>query len=182
MSFKAEKPTRAKTEQTSLEDKLLPLSYRDYLIRLVLDRQRSDLKPIVQIQSPADAYKFLLPLETESREIILALYLDSNLRLIGVDEIARGDSECAACPAYEIFKGALLTNSSRILLAHNHPHGNPTPSKRDISFSKKIQKAALILDIKCIDHIIVGYNNYFSFMASDDTDWFGEKESYYAID
>lgn len=153
-------------------DESLSLSYRDYLIRLVLDRRMVGTRPPVMIKHPTDAYKFLQPLENEPREIIIALYLDPNLILIGTDEIAKGNSENARCPPYEIMKGALLTNTTRILVAHNHPHGNPEPSAGDILFTKTIVEAASILGMKCIDHIIIGNGVYYSFLESGNAKWF----------
>ena len=63
----------------------------------------------------------------------------------------------------EIFKEAYILSSASIVCVHNHPSGNVTPSQEDISLTRKIHEIALIHEIKLLDHIIVGDNNYFSF-------------------
>lgn len=63
----------------------------------------------------------------------------------------------------EVFKTAVLASAASVILAHNHPSGDPTPSKEDIGLTKKLVEAGEILGIKVLDHIIVGVNQYTSF-------------------
>lgn len=62
----------------------------------------------------------------------------------------------------EIFKAAILSNAASIILAHNHPSGDPTPSKEDIGITKRLVDAGELLGITVMDHIIIGENNYVS--------------------
>ena len=64
----------------------------------------------------------------------------------------------------EIFKEALLLNSPNIILVHNHPSGNLSPSREDISLTKRIKEAGQLMGVKVLDHIIVTQSDYFSFV------------------
>ena len=64
----------------------------------------------------------------------------------------------------EIFKEALLLNSPNIILVHNHPSGNLSPSQEDISLTKRIKEAGQLMGVKVLDHIIVTQSDYFSFV------------------
>ena len=61
-----------------------------------------------------------------------------------------------------MFKRALLNNANSIIVAHNHPSGNPNPSQADIDITKRLQEAGKILDIKLLDHIIIGNESKYS--------------------
>ena len=63
----------------------------------------------------------------------------------------------------EVFKTAIITNSNSIILVHNHPTGDPTPSNHDIKETLLFNKSSKILGINFLDHIIIGDNNFFSF-------------------
>jgi len=67
----------------------------------------------------------------------------------------------------EIFKEAYLTSAASIICIHNHPSGNPTPSKEDIIFTNKLINISMIQGIKINDHIIIGKNNYYSFFENN---------------
>jgi DNA repair protein RadC len=63
----------------------------------------------------------------------------------------------------EIFKGAILANAAEILIAHNHPSGNPSPSNEDIRLTKRLVEAGRIIGIEVVDHLIVAANGHYSF-------------------
>ena len=66
----------------------------------------------------------------------------------------------------DVFRTGVREGAAGIILAHNHPGGDPTPSRKDIEFTKEIKKAGLIIGIEVLDHIIVGEENYVSFRES----------------
>ena len=80
--------------------------------------------------------------------------------------ISRGTLNASLIHLREVFKGALLANANCIMLAHNHPSGNPEPSSADKQVTSILVKAGKLLDVQVLDHIIVGDKTYFSFRES----------------
>jgi DNA repair protein RadC len=103
-----------------------------------------------------------------SKESLRAVLLDTRLRLLRVEEIALGSiSECLAHPR-EVFRPALIHSAYAVILAHNHPSGDPTPSPADFQMSRRMNEAAKVLQIRLLDHVIIGAPGegrlpYFSF-------------------
>ena len=79
-------------------------------------------------------------------------------RLIGECDIFRGTQDRTAVDPRAILKEALLRSAARIVLFHTHPSGDPSPSKDDISFTRRLAKASDLLGIRLLDHLIVGSN------------------------
>jgi DNA repair protein RadC len=91
-----------------------------------------------------------------SRESLRAILLDTRLRLLRVEEISLGTiSECIAHPR-EVFRPALVHSAYAMILAHNHPSGDPSPSAADIQMSRRMSESAKILQIRLLDHVIIG--------------------------
>lgn len=101
----------------------------------------------------------------EEREMFMVLYLNNRHKLISADIIFKGTiNACQASPR-EVIKAALKYNAAAIILAHNHPSGDTSPSKEDIAITKKIQQVSQLLDIRLLDHIIVSPEDTLSFVA-----------------
>ena len=103
---------------------------------------------------------FLLHQQTE--EFLYEVCFDVKLNLIGVFEISHGTIDRAVVSPREIFQKALFCGASRIIVAHNHPSGDLTPSRDDIVFSKKLDEAGEIIDIKVADSLIITKGGYLS--------------------
>ena len=117
-----------------------------------------------KITSSNDAAKVLFPrLRDLKNEVFKVLYLDSQNRIIEISEAEEGTVNQAYPIIREILKKALQKYAASIICAHNHPSGNPNPSKEDRDFTSRLAKAAKILDITLLDHIIIGDNRYYSF-------------------
>lgn len=99
----------------------------------------------------------------KKQEHLLVLYLNARHQLIEKETIAIGNLNALMIEPKEIFLPALTTPCSDIIICHNHPSNNPTPSKNDTLFTQTIQKAGIIMGIGLIDHLIVCRNGYFSF-------------------
>ena len=84
------------------------------------------------------------------------LCLNSKNRVIGVFEISHGNVNSSLIGAREIFQKALLANSVQIILVHNHPSGDTTPSKEDIFVTQKFKELGEFIGVPLVDHIIVG--------------------------
>lgn len=99
-------------------------------------------------------------------EVFLCLYLDSRLHLIECQELFRGSISHTAVYPREILKEALARNASGLIVAHNHPSGNPLPSQSDQELTKTLLNALQLVDIALLDHCIVSGSGFFSFSDS----------------
>ncbi|HSH28985.1 MAG TPA: DNA repair protein RadC [Thiohalobacter sp.] len=123
----------------------------------VLEQRVSYLKDREVMQNPADARRFLtLKLATREREVFAVLFLDHRHRLIGYEELFLGTINCAAVHPREVVKAALHHNAAALILAHNHPSGVAEPSEEDKRISHKLKDALALVDIRVLDHIVVG--------------------------
>lgn len=113
--------------------------------------------PAVEFTSPERTEAYLWPLLSQKQsEVFSVLYLDNRHRLIQYREEFTGTINASAVYPREIIRNALKLNAAAIILAHNHPSGDPEPSQCDIKCTESIRKAADLLDIRVLDHVIVG--------------------------
>jgi len=111
-------------------------------------------------------YKFLinkLEINKEPEEVVILFNLDNKKKIINCCEVARGVLDSCLVSPRDVYKRALVANARYIVIAHNHPSGNMKPSIQDIEITKQLKKAGDILDIKLLDHVIVGEKDYYSF-------------------
>lgn len=99
----------------------------------------------------------------ERQEIMKLLMLNSKAKLIGEMNISRGTVNASLITPRELFIEALQKNAVSIVLMHNHPSGDPTPSREDMLTTKRILDAGALIGIELLDHIIIGNNCYTSF-------------------
>ena len=99
-----------------------------------------------------------------SSEEFVVLSFNVNNELIAKRVLATGSTNSAVAKIREIYKAAILFNADHIIIAHNHTHGNPRPSKQDDEFTKIVTTAGQIMGISCYDHIIIGNGNYYSYL------------------
>lgn len=115
------------------------------------------------IKSAEDAKNMVMEeMRYLDREHFKAMYLDRKLKLMAIEEIAVGSLSSAIVQPREVFKPAIQRSAASIILLHNHPSGDPTPSAEDIEFTRRMKEAGQILGIDIIDHIIIGDNRYAS--------------------
>lgn len=118
----------------------------------------------VRLVSPESIYHYLKDqLEMKTQEHFIALYLNTKGELIKKETLFVGSLNSSLVHPREIFKHAVLCSAASIIIVHNHPSGDPTPSKNDIDVTKVIHENSLMMDINLMDHIIIGRNKYFSF-------------------
>jgi DNA repair protein RadC len=89
-------------------------------------------------------------------ETLQVLLLNTRRRLIRVEAIANGTVDTLLVHAREVFRSAIMANASAIVLAHNHPSGDPTPSEADIKVTRDLIRAGQLLKIDVLDHVIIG--------------------------
>lgn len=97
------------------------------------------------------------------QECFIALYLDTKSKLISHRVLFKGTLNESVVHPREVFKEAFLQNANSVLIAHNHPSGDCTPSKADFEVTYKMVHVAMTMGVNLIDHIIVGQNQYYSF-------------------
>lgn len=116
-----------------------------------------------QITSPESAANLLmLDMSVLSQEHLRILLLDTKNHVIASPTIYIGNTDGMTVRAKEIFHPAVKVNAAAIILAHNHPSGDPTPSPEDVQMTRHIVEAGKILDIKVTDHIIIGHQKFIS--------------------
>lgn len=98
------------------------------------------------------------------REHLIAIFLDTQNRFLGLHTVSIGTLDYSVVHPREVFKAAILSNASSLVLAHNHPSGESAPSEEDVRITLELQKAGELLDIPLMDHIVVGEASYTSFM------------------
>ncbi len=101
-------------------------------------------------------------LEHEDREHFVTLMLDVKNRLIGLHTVSIGTLNSALVCPREVFKAAILANAASLVLAHNHPSGDPTPSPEDHTVTERLRRAGALLDIDVLDHIVIGGGGRFT--------------------
>ena len=132
-------------------------------VRLVRDGRVATLEPTI-IRRPEDT---LPVLEAELSELayerFIALALNTKNHVTAVLPVSSGSLNASIVHPRELFQRAILANCASLILAHNHPSGDPVPSPEDIALTRKLIDAGLLLDIPILDHVILGYGKYASF-------------------
>jgi DNA repair protein RadC len=117
--------------------------------------------------TPRDTAAFLIPLlAPEVVEVGVVLTLDVKHRLIAFHEISRGTLDSTAFHPREVFAAAFADRAAAVIIAHNHPSGDPTPSRDDCALLERLRQIADLIGIDLLDSIIIGDNRYFSFRES----------------
>jgi len=113
-------------------------------------------------QKAADLVNRLFNLKDLAEEQFVMLTLDRKCNCTGAFVVSQGTLDTAVVHPREVFKRALLQNACSILVAHNHPSGDLTPSTLDVDVSKKLKMSGEVLGVELIDHIIVGGDRFLS--------------------
>ena len=124
-------------------------------------------KPIkeikIKIKTPEDiANLFMDELKTEKREIVKVVIMNSQNVILKIQTISQGGTSSVQVNTKDILMEAVKIGAPKIIVIHNHPSGNAKPSIEDITFTKRLEKAAEILGVLLLDHIVIGYNQYTS--------------------
>jgi DNA repair protein RadC len=114
--------------------------------------------------TPSQVYEMFSELIQETKEHFLALHLDGKNRIICLDRVSIGSLNQSIVHPREVFKSAVLSSASALILVHNHPTGDPSPSSEDIQITRRLREAGTLLGIAVLDHIIIGNGEYCSFV------------------
>lgn len=150
------------------EDSNQPCSIRMKVIRpvwetLTINEVASEyIDGSIRFSSSEDVFALFSFLKYETKEHFLALHLDSKNRIICLDKVSSGSLNASIVHPREVFKAALLSSAAAVLFIHNHPSGNPEPSKEDIELTTRLKQAGELLGLRVLDHIIIGEDRYVS--------------------
>jgi DNA repair protein RadC len=121
-------------------------------------------RKLVGIRQSSDVKKFLDGiLKNDAREHFFTLYLDGAHEVVGYATTSIGTANTAPVHPREVFQPAILAGAVSIIVSHNHPSGNSSPSSEDRVVTKMLREAGEILGIKLLDHVILGAETYYSF-------------------
>ena len=121
--------------------------------------------------SPCDTIANVLfeyGLNSSAEEKMVMICLDVKNNIVGLHEVAHGSINGCGLRMADIYKKALLNNAFSVVIAHNHPSGDLTPSHADVDFTEEVIKAGNLLGINCLDHIIVSIDGYYSLREHGD--------------
>lgn len=117
-----------------------------------------------ELKNPCDVAELFQDfLKDCDREMFCILNLRTKGQVINLNVVGVGTLNSVLIHPREVFKSAILSNASNIILAHNHPSGNPEPSRQDMDMTKRLAEAGRLLGIEVLDHVIVSDDRYFSF-------------------
>lgn len=109
-------------------------------------------------------------LKNEKQENLIVVFLDTKNKIICYKRLFIGTVNMSICHPREVFKEAVKNSAVKIILVHNHPSGDATPSLADLKFTKQVLKCGQMMDIPLLDHIIIGRERYYSFYDSGEMD------------
>lgn len=146
-----------------------PHQYRIPVYRVALVREGS-LSQLQRprINAPTDAVRLLSTyLSTADREHLVALFLNQKNRILGLNTVSVGSLTASIVHPREVFKPAILANAAALILGHNHPSGDPTPSAEDRDITTRLAMVGEALGIRLLDHLIIG----------NETHWYSFQEA-----
>jgi DNA repair protein RadC len=123
-------------------------------------------KPSALLLSPKDVWESLKDIRASRKEHFVVFYLDTHNREIQRETISVGTLNANLVHPREVFESAIRHNCAQILVAHNHPSGNPEPSPEDHAVTRRLADAGKLLGIELTDHVIVAKDAWWSFKAN----------------
>ncbi len=152
------------TRQSSLEgvpiSKIEPEKQAELKDSFIVGLKKTRPIPKVKINSPEDVTKFLGHVTDYDRERAKIIHLDTKNQIVGVENISTGSLNASIVHPRETVKGAILNNSNAVIFVHNHPSGNPEPSKEDRDVHRKLKNAFGTVGIELLDSIVIGREGY----------------------
>ncbi len=155
----------ARFSYAELADRLGATRAESMLAALELSRRlvsrNGEERPL--IRTAADAARLvLLEMETLPQEHLRVILLDVTRRVMAIPTVYIGSLNMTVVRIAEVFREAVTRNAASLVLVHNHPSGDPTPSEEDFVLTEKIIEAGKLLDITVLDHVIIGQGNWVS--------------------
>jgi len=121
-------------------------------------------KPPAPIRGPEDALRVVRPrFKDQQRELLFVELLNARHEVIGVETVSNGSLNASIVHPREVFKPAVVQSAASVVLAHNHPSGDPEPSEEDLTITKRLVECGELFGIGVLDHIIVATRGFVSF-------------------
>ncbi len=118
---------------------------------------------LTTINCPQDIYNLLAPeMQSLTQEQLRVLLLNTRNKVVGQRVIYQGTVNSSAVRPAEVFRTAVIENAPSIIIAHNHPSGDPTPSPEDVAVTRDLLQAGKLLDIEVLDHVVIGAGRFVS--------------------
>jgi len=126
----------------------------------------------VELSNPRAVFEYLAPRMSHlDREQFMVILLNAKNHVIDVESVSEGTLTASLVHPREVFKAAIRRSAYAIILAHNHPSGDPSPSREDRAITERLISAGRLLGIEVLDHLIVGDGRYVSFRERGLVDW-----------
>jgi DNA repair protein RadC len=140
------------------------------LAALEIGRRIASAKPIekIHLSCPQDVADFLMPrLRYAAKEQFVVILLNNKNKVIGTEVVSEGSLSSSVVHPREVYAPAILHHAAAIMVAHNHPSGDPKPSIEDEEVTRQLLRSGKVLGIPMIDHVIIGDGNYYSFLENE---------------
>ena len=140
------------------------------LAALEIGRRIASAKPLekIHLSCPQDVADFLMPrLRYAAKEQFVVILLNSKNKVIGTEVVSEGSLSSSVVHPREVYAPAMLHHAAAIMVAHNHPSGDPKPSLEDEEVTRMLSRSGKVLGIPMIDHVIIGDGNYYSFLENE---------------
>ena len=140
------------------------------LAALEIGRRIASAKPIekIHLSCPQDVADFLMPrLRYAAKEQFVVILLNNKNKVIGTEVVSEGSLSSSIVHPREVYAPAILHHAAAIMVAHNHPSGDPKPSTEDTEVTRVLARSGKVLGIPMIDHVIIGDGNYYSFLENE---------------
>lgn len=140
------------------------------LAALEIGRRIASAKPLekIHLSCPQDVADFLMPrLRYAAKEQFVVILLNSKNKVIGTEVVSEGSLSSSIVHPREVYAPAILHHAAAIMVAHNHPSGDPKPSLEDEEITRMLSRSGKVLGIPMIDHVIIGDGNYYSFLENE---------------
>jgi len=138
-------------------------SFAGYRVRIALVRETADRAlPKTYARTPADIASLVRDIADQDREHFVVVLLNTKNRVLGIDQVSVGTLDASLVHPREVFKAAILANAASVVVCHNHPSGDPTPSAEDVRISKALKQAGEIISISVLDHVILTSDSHLS--------------------
>lgn len=125
-------------------------------------------KKVYSISSAKDVYELVKEkYSTYAQEVFSAIYLNTKNKVLKEEIITKGILDASPVHPREVFRGAIKEGAKSIIIIHNHPSGDPSPSKDDIEVTECLMNASEIINIPLLDHVIIGKDSYWSYAENN---------------
>lgn len=131
-----------------------------------------EVKSKTTVFTPDDVAQLLLAdLSKRAQEVFVVVLLNSRNHLIATEELYKGAQNGSTVRIAEIFASAIRLNAVNLIIAHNHPSGDATESPEDVNLTREVIEAGRLLDIRVLDHLVIGQKSYTSIRRNHDSLW-----------